>query len=797
MPEEPSLPSQTDRLMERLDYLEYALREQIARLYRIEQQLGLAPPASGPAPSPEATVEVETGAKAPEAKPELPQPPPVVDKEPPVRPDAPPPRHPRPVREWRAFSVAPSAEVSERRSDLEARIGGSWFNRIGIAAILLGVAFFLKYAFDNQWIGPRTRVIMGILAGIGFLAGGEHVRARGYRHYAQGLSGGGIGILYLSIFAAFAFYSLIGQLPAFLLMMLVTTTAVLLAVRYDALPIAVLGLVGGFLTPILLSTGKDNQIGLFSYIALLDVGVLAVAYFKRWRSLDYLGFVGTVLIFAGWLGEWYVPEKLSRTIFFLTLFFIIFSLLAVFHNVINRRLVQWPEIGLILANSVFYFTTSYRLLDEKYESYLGLFAVLVSAFYLSLGYLTYSRDREDRYLILTFLGLASLFLMLAVPIQLDQHWVTMGWALEGVILTWIGLQASSRATRYAAMIVFVVALLHWFGVDVRDFAFRENEVFTPLLNRRAASCAVMIASLVAAAWLYRRFGERVEEQERLMLGGACALGANVLAVTLLSLDASDYFEQAKALARKQGESATELWYQRQGWEKLRQIENTKQLILSLIWSFYGAVALLIGILRRIGAVRFAALVLLALAVLKVLFVDAGFYAAPWHMLVFNRTFAAFALLIIALASSSWFYARAEGIKETERKIAASVLIAVTNLLAIIALSLEASGYFEVGRQGSGEVGEMWRDLRLARQLSLSVIWAVYGGVMLVVGIWRNGRLLRVMSLLLLGLTIIKVFLIDLASLDKLYRIISFVVLGAILLAVSFIYQQYQQRSAEP
>src|SRR5207237_10032411 len=122
---------------------------------------------------------------------------------------------------------------------------------------------FLKYAFENQWIGPRGRVIIGLGLGLAFLMLGERLRSRGYRHYSHGLSGGGISILYLSIFAAFAFYHLIEQLPAFLLMTLVTTTAVLLAARYDALPIAVLGLIGGFLTPIVLSTGVDNEAGLF------------------------------------------------------------------------------------------------------------------------------------------------------------------------------------------------------------------------------------------------------------------------------------------------------------------------------------------------------------------------------------------------------------------------------------------------------------------------------------------------------------------------------------------------------
>jgi len=781
MAEENSPKDQIGQIVERLDFLEHALREQIGRLYAIEQHLGLAPQSTKSEPL-EPAVEARVGVKPPEPQP----PPPEVSRprEPVATP--PPPRltSPPPISEPRAQTRARDA-----RADLEARIGGSWFNRIGIIAIILGVGFFLKYAFENQWIGPRGRVIIGIVIGLAFLIVGEGMRTRGYRHYAQGLSGGGIGILYLSIFAAFSFYQLLGQLPAFFLMTLVTITAVLLAARYDALPIAVLGLIGGFLTPILLSTGVDNEAALFSYITLLDLGVLALAYFKQWRSLNYLAFFATVSMVAVWMDDWYAPGKLWMTVFFLTDFFLIFALLAVLHQVINRRPAKGADIALILINAALYFGTSYWLLEASYHPYLGLFAVLMSAFYLGLGYLTYIRDREDRYLILSFLGLAAVFLTLAVPIQLDQNWVTMGWALEGVALTWVGLRAGSRATRSAALLIFVTAALHWLSVDVSDFAYQAGQAFTPLINRRAASGGVLIASLAAAAWLFHRLRGQVEEEERAMFGGVYVLGANVLAITLLSLDVNDYFERAKAALLPDDLVG------RVGRESGR-IENAKQFSLSVLWILYGAAALIIGVTRRLRLLRFGALILLGLATFKVLVADASYYAAPWHTPIFNQTFAAFALLIAALACSAWFYARTPEIGGTERAFVLPALTAAANLFAIIALSLEASGYFEAEIRSGGVASDKLRNLQLAKQLSLSVIWAVYGGALLVAGIWRRSLLLRVMALLLLGITILKVFLVDLAFLDTIYRIISFIVLGAILLAVSFLYQQWQRRAAE-
>jgi uncharacterized membrane protein len=204
----------------------------------------------------------------------------------------------------------------------------------------------------------------------------------------------------------------------------------------------------------------------------------------------------------------------------------------------------------------------------------------------------------------------------------------------------------------------------------------------------------------------------------------------------------------------------------------------------------------LGIARKSQALRKGALGLLTVTTLKVIVVDLSYYAAPWHTLVFNQTFAAFALLILVMSIGIWLYSRAEGVDEEERVTIIPVMVAAANLLAIIALSAEAYGYYAKSIDASGTSATDLRDLRLAQQLSLSVIWTVYGGAMLTTGIARRNRMLRMMGLGLLGLTIIKVFLLDLSSLEKVYRIVSFIVLGAILLAVSFLYQRYRQRMAD-
>ncbi len=192
----------------------------------------------------------------------------------------------------------------------EQFMGVKMFSWIGGFALFLAVAFFVKYSFDNGWISPALRVAMGYVTGLGLLVGGVWLQRRPeYRVASHSLCGTGVVILYAVSFAAHAAYGLIGNGPTFALMVLVTATAFLLSVRMSAMPVAILGMLGGFLTPSLLSTGVDHPFGLFGYIALLDAGLLAVALRRRWTFLAALGALGTVLMEAGWAGRFYGPEK--------------------------------------------------------------------------------------------------------------------------------------------------------------------------------------------------------------------------------------------------------------------------------------------------------------------------------------------------------------------------------------------------------------------------------------------------------------------------------------------------------
>jgi uncharacterized membrane protein len=494
---------------------------------------------------------------------------------------------------------------------LESRIGGNWLNKIGMIAVVLGVVYFLKYAIDNRWIGEMGRVMLGILAGIGFLAGGESLQRRGYRGYGLTLCGGGIAILYFSIFAAFNFYSLLPQIPAFLLMALITCTAVMMAIRFDSRVIAILGILGGFSTPLMLATGKDNQVALLAYIVLLDLGILALAYHKNWRSLNLLAFAFTQVIFLLWAFSYYTQEKLGTTLFFQTLFFLIFAIMAFLYNIIHRQKTVYLDQFLILKNGAAYFLWCYFLLEPHYFAYLGFFAVLLALMYAGLALLARRQAPDDQFLVLIQLGIALTCLTLAIPIQLKQHWITFGWSVEAAVLTWVGFRAQSEKTRVGALvIVFLVTIRLLFfdswGFNYSDFAF--------LLNKRGFSFAGALSSMLATAWLYWKNREHCVGSER-HLPAALILLANFLFLFFMTTEIRQAYTSQLYTRDAMGIYAT------QEYSASRAIISQMQLTVSAFWAIYSIIMLVAGILRRFTPIRWLAMLLFGITILKVFIVD--------------------------------------------------------------------------------------------------------------------------------------------------------------------------------
>lgn len=311
-----TLSSATEDLRRRADRLEAELRH---------LQKAQAAPAEPTAPAPEPLAETllqERRRREAQPPPPLPvmPPEPVIPPEPaipqpvfpePITPEAPPVMAETAAAAPTPAPIAPPARPSLPSIDWEQFMGVKLFAWIGGFALFLGIAFFVKYSFDNNLISPQLRVALSFLTGLGLVFGGTALKRKAYVVTSQTLCATGIVILYATTFAAHAYYHFpfFGQIPTFLLMTLITATAFLLAVRMEAQVVAVLGLLGGFLTPVLLGSNVDNPLGLFGYIALLDLGLIAVALHRRWDYLVLLGALGTIAMQFGWVEKFFETSK--------------------------------------------------------------------------------------------------------------------------------------------------------------------------------------------------------------------------------------------------------------------------------------------------------------------------------------------------------------------------------------------------------------------------------------------------------------------------------------------------------
>ncbi|HVP12860.1 MAG TPA: DUF2339 domain-containing protein, partial [Phycisphaerae bacterium] len=290
------------------------------------------------------------------------------------------------VAEAAPLAASPAEPPPEplRGESLEALIGRKWVGWAAILLIFAAASFFLKYAFDNRWIGELGRVSIGVAAGLALVWGGLERHRKGWRYLSQILTGGGIAILYLSVYGAFGYYHLVDARAAFIALVILVAEAHLLSLAYDARAIAVMALLGGFLVPVLLSTGRDQYAVLFSYVVILDLGVLALVFIRQWRWIGSLAYLATQALFWAWYSEHYHPAKQAAVVAFQTIVLLLF-LAADFTPRLRGRVTQWGEWWRLVANPFVFYATCYFLLDDEHHDWMAPLALALAIVYAGLA----------------------------------------------------------------------------------------------------------------------------------------------------------------------------------------------------------------------------------------------------------------------------------------------------------------------------------------------------------------------------------------------------------------------------
>jgi uncharacterized membrane protein len=539
----------------------------------------------------------------------------------------PPLSHLREVREPPQVNVfaAPPLHSSKPKSssslDLETLIGGRWLNRIGIVAIISAVTFFLKYAFDNNWIGPSGRVGIGVLLGAAMLPWSQWLLKRGYSYFSEGIAGLGAAVMYLSIWAGCQYYKLFSLDVGFFAMIIVTAGMGAVALGRNSQRIALLSLFGGFLTPILVSEGKDAQVVLFTYLLILGAGLLVIELRRDWRALTPVSFLLSLFYFWGWYSEFYRPDKLERTVIFATLFFLLYAALPVIRSVRFSGLRESDAL-VVVANSFAYLGALYIMLWPKDRWPLTLLVLALSAGQILVARLVPPpKPGESPLTRLLFAGLALTFATLAIPIRLDGKWITLAFAVEGAILVWTGFRSKTGHLRTGGYFLLALAAIRLliFPLPAAQFLF----------NQRFTAYAVLIICFGVVLYAAREQSSSISGEELSALG-VFAVAINVFALIALSLELWDHFGSHAGLGIDSG--------------------LAQHLALSLLWTAYASGLIALGVKRESALLRWQALVLFGLVVLKVFIYDSSFLERFYRIV-------SFFILGLVLLTVSFLYQR--------------------------------------------------------------------------------------------------------------------------------------------
>ncbi len=660
---------------------------------------------------------------------------------------------------------------------MEYAIASQWLLRLGILILVVGVGFFLKYSFDRNLIAPAARVAMAALAGLGLLTAGTRLLGGRYHVFGQGLMGGGLAMLYFSVFAARNFYQLVEPISAFALMGLVTVLAGGISVRFNSMLIAVLGILGGYGTPLMLATGGVDFVGLYGYMLILGVGVLGVCYWKNWPLVNLLSFACTYLLYFAAMQD-YGPDEFWHVIPFLTAFFVLFSTMTFLYKLVNRVPSNLFDLAALLINAFVYFGESYRLVSQAYSKEWAAAVTLgLALFYTLHVYYFLMRKIVDRELLVSFLGLASFFVIVTVPLVLSPQWITVSWALQALVLLWIARQLGSHTLKYVSFVLYGIVLFRFGLIDLPGQFLSPLRVvqtwadYWPRLVERIVMFGVPVLSLAGA--------------HRLLLGWQKTESAAVTPENDLPEFVPTNWAHRAIVGMAVGMLFLYLHL-----EVNRTIGFTyaplKLPMLTLLWLVLCGMLLWEAVARNSRVLLTLVAVGMAVVLLKLFAVDLPAWSLTEQMLYAGEqySFHDAGLRLLDFGAIIVFFAIAYACTAgTERDVDAATIFAVLGMGTLfVFLTLELNTFFFISMPG-------------LRAGGVSILWSVFAFSWLLRGIWRNERPLRYAGLTLFAIVIGKVFFRDLATLDSFYRIIAFIILGVMVLAGSFIYLKYRETFA--
>jgi hypothetical protein len=704
---------------------------------------------------------------------------------------------PQPISAYKAETKASSGP--KEKSNIEKFIGENLINKIGIAITVIGVGIGAKYSIEHQLISPLTRIILGYLMGAGLLGFGIKLKKK-YENYSAVLVSGAIAIFYFMTFSAYNFYQLIPQTLAFALMVIFTVFTVIAALQYNMQVIAHIGLVGAYAVPFLLSDGSGKVVVLFSYMAIINCGILFIAFKRYWKLLYHVAYILTWLIYAGWwTTKYYMNEHFTLALIFLSIFFITFYGIFLGYKLIQKEKFGKSDIWLLLSNSFVFYGFGYAIFNshETSNQLLGAFTLCNAIIHFVVSAIIYRNKLADRNLFFMIAGLVLVFITITIPVQLDGNWVTMLWAGEAALMFWIGRTknvAAYEGLSYPLIFLTFFSLAgDWIKTE-NAFSGRVSVYFIPIFNVHFLTALIVIASFGYIMYLNVNKKNMLPALSNLKLSRLLNFSIPVLLLVVIyvafEIDIALYFDQRflQSALLNIKDTVTAATYDHWDYD----IDHFKDIWIGIYSALFLSVLSFVNIKKlknqNLGLINIALNTMMIIVffaqgmfVLKALRESyltqdlADYYTRSGFNIGIRYIYFTFLAVLIF---SIYNYIQQEFIKSTWKYIKQ----AFDMLLHICIIWVASSELIT------------WMDVLHSDQsykLGLSILWGIYSLLLIIMGIAKKKKHLRIAAIILFAVTLVKLFIYDMAHLETIAKTIVFVSLGILLLIISFLYNKYK------
>lgn len=674
--------------------------------------------------------------------------------------------------------------------NFEEKIGARWFSIIGIITLVLGLAIGVKYAIDKELINETTRLVLGYLAGT-IILGLALVYKKKYEVFSAVLLSGAMALMYFTTYVGYSHYHFYPAPVAFVIMALFTGFTVFAAHIYNYEVIALIGLVGGYVLPPLLSTGSGEIQYMFGFMLILNLGVLVLSFKKYWKFVNHVAYALSWLIFSGWMLSSYDAVKyFGRTMFFSAAFYLVFYLSFISYKVFRNKSFSVWDVVLVLSNSLIYFGIGYNAMNTTYyEQFQGLFCLVNAVIHLGFALLCKQKEVEDKTIFHFIIAMVISFITMAIPVQLDGNYVTLIWLVEMIVLSWMTQKtnvATYRNLSYVMSVLAFFSLVH----DWSSYAYFSNNTdttlaFEPLLNRYFLTTAIG-AGAYGVLW-YMNKQTLITRLNKVANVFIIVAGLLVLYMTFAN-EIMLYFDIKYKLSEfkhvgEYGYYCTDHDNSWSSYNGLWMINYTVIFVTALgilsMKKFKNTTFTFITWLLNITTILIAftaGFVIISDLKKEAVYDNAYSHITTWNYNI-RYAFLPFAAVLIAMI---YQFRNSELLVKIK-----SVNTWLFHVLIILVLSNELSHIITMLH-----LDDYAHYQKVASRMGYTVLWGLYSMALITYGILRKNKTQRIVAISLFGLTILKLAG-DAMSMTMGYRLIVFITIGIILLLVSFMYQKFK------